>query len=179
MFGISTKFGHSIPQPLDLDAHSVKRRFLVFRVLTLLETMAHSSHRSRSGTIEACEHDAISDAIYDEVRWNVWPDPTFSPSSIKLINHTIKSDNGCNASIPIYIPLPSFTCSSSQNLEIPFCCVILQSSIMNIYTSLYFFAIGSAFISALEVMNFTAHSYCLAMLNCGSVNSTSVQRVNR
>jgi hypothetical protein len=24
-FGLSTKFGHSIPEPLDLDGHSVKR----------------------------------------------------------------------------------------------------------------------------------------------------------
>jgi hypothetical protein len=24
-FGLSTKFGHSIPRPLDLDGHSVKR----------------------------------------------------------------------------------------------------------------------------------------------------------
>jgi hypothetical protein len=24
-FGLSTKFGHSIPRPLDLDSHSVKR----------------------------------------------------------------------------------------------------------------------------------------------------------
>jgi hypothetical protein len=28
-FGLSTKFGHSIPWPLNLDGHSVKRPFVV------------------------------------------------------------------------------------------------------------------------------------------------------
>ena len=108
--------------------------------------MAPSSHRSRDPVLvlpewgknpcvgarhEPGEHDAISDAIYDEIRGNMWPDPTFPPQA----NHTINSSNGCKHT---RIPLPSFTFSSSQNLKshsvllcslsgIPFCCLTLQS----------------------------------------------------
>jgi hypothetical protein len=38
-FGLSTKFGHSIPWPLDLDGHSVKRPFISLATSFLLGTI--------------------------------------------------------------------------------------------------------------------------------------------
>ena len=36
LFGLSTKFGHSIPRPLDLDGHSVKRPFEDLQVSSII-----------------------------------------------------------------------------------------------------------------------------------------------